>query len=209
MGQGVEIEDGCIVNTNPATGEILSRVKCTVPEEVDLLVERANEAQKFWLRTPYTERIALLKTGIEIIHTKSDTLTKWMIQEMGKPLTEAKEEMEDAIDKEKFMELLATSLKPQRFGTSTIVRDPFGVVAILSPWNFPVGTLFPYSLAKCCFRTLSLTFCFVSYTYIDFFPHPDEILLLALPALASGNTGTFRKLIELVHNSASILIFLK
>ena len=76
---------------------------------------------------------------------------------MGKPIGEAKEEMEFAVDKGEFMEILEKSLQPQSFGKSTVVRHPFGVVAIMSPWNFPV----------------------------------DEILLLALPSLASGNTGTY------------------
>ena len=76
---------------------------------------------------------------------------------MGKPIKEAKEEIEFACGKndDGYMQLLHDSLKPQTFGNSVIVRHSIGVVVILSPWNFPV----------------------------------DEILLLALPSLASGNTG--------------------
>lgn len=155
MGQGVLVEDGCIVNTNPATGEVISRVKCSLPDEVDQLVKSANEAQRLWVQRSCQERIQLLNSGLGAVKEQSAKLVEWMVREMGKPIAEAEEEMEYAWGKEEFMTILESSLQPQTFGTSTVVRDPFGVVAILSPWNFPV----------------------------------DEILLLALPALVSGNTG--------------------
>jgi acyl-CoA reductase-like NAD-dependent aldehyde dehydrogenase len=155
MGQGVVVDDGFIVNTNPATGEIISRVKCSLPEEVDHMVKIANEAQRLWVQKTCQERIQLLNTALTAVKEQSEKLVKWMVTEMGKPIIEAQEEMEGAVGKEEFMVILESSLQPQTFGTSTVVRDPLGVVVILSPWNYPV----------------------------------DEILLLALPALASGNTG--------------------
>jgi aldehyde dehydrogenase (NAD+) len=155
MGQGVVVDDGFIVNTNPATGEIISRVKCSLPEEVDHMVKIANEVQRLWVQKTCQERIQLLNTALAAVKEQSEKLVEWMVKEMGKPIIEAQEEMECAVGKEEFMVILESSLQPQTFGTSTVVRDPLGVVVILSPWNFPV----------------------------------DEILLLALPALASGNTG--------------------
>lgn len=156
MGQGVEIDNGYIINKNPATGETISKVKCSTPEEIDLAIQAANEAQESWALLTSSERIAHLKQGLEEVEKVSEKLVGWMIMEMGKPIGEAKDEMEGTVDKDDFLEILEEALEPQVHGTCTIVRDPFGVVAILSPWNFPV----------------------------------DEILLLALPALASGNTGT-------------------
>eukprot|EP00980_Cylindrotheca_fusiformis_P006484 scaffold1377_cov126-Cylindrotheca_fusiformis.AAC.29 len=171
MGQGVVIEDGFIVNTNPATGEVISRVKCSLPEEVDQLVEAANESQRLWVQKTCRERIELLNAGLEAVKKESRTLMEWMVKEMGKPITEAEEEMECAIGKEEFMAILESALQPQTFGRSTVVRDPFGVVAILSPWNFPV----------------------------------DEILLLALPALASGN-AVIVKPSEVVPETGACLV---
>jgi aldehyde dehydrogenase (NAD+) len=155
MGQGVVVDDGFIVNTNPATGEIISRVKCSLPEEVDHMVKIANEVQRLWVQKTCQERIQLLNTALAAVKEQSEKLVEWMVKEMGKPIIEAQEEMEGAVGKEEFMTILESSLQPQTFGASTVVRDPLGVVVILSPWNFPV----------------------------------DEVLLLALPALASGNTG--------------------
>ncbi|KAL3939213.1 MAG: hypothetical protein SGBAC_006026 [Bacillariaceae sp.] len=154
MGQGVEVDDGFIINTNPATGEVVSKVKCSTQEEIDCAIQVANEAQKAWALESSSDRIALLKKGLKVVGHQSEKLVEWMIMEMGKPVAEAEEEVQDTVEKDDFLAILEKSLEPQVFGSSTIVRDPFGVVTILSPWNYPV----------------------------------DEILLLALPALASGNT---------------------
>lgn len=159
MVQGVVIDDdGCIINSNPATGEVISKVKCTTSAEIATMITKANDVQQSKWAYDYTsqERIDLLKQGLKELAQVSDQLIELIVKEMGKPIGEAKEEMEWAVGKDEYMDLLSQALQPKTHGTSTIVRTPYGVVVILSPWNFPV----------------------------------DEILLLALPALASGNTGT-------------------
>jgi acyl-CoA reductase-like NAD-dependent aldehyde dehydrogenase len=156
MVQGVVVENGCLVNTNPATGEEISRVTSSTPEQVEEMIAKANAVQSNWAYEHTCEnRIELLKKGLQVIADVSDKLAESMVQEMGKPICEAEEEMECAVDKKEFFEILQQALEPKTHGSSTVVRSPFGVAAILSPWNFPV----------------------------------DEILLLALPSLASGNTG--------------------
>lgn len=154
MVQGVVIENGCIVDTNPATGEVIARVPCTTPEQVDEMVETAKTAQLQWSQKDAKDRMALLRKCLEALSTQSEKLASLMVQEMGKPLSEAQDEMEGAVEKEDFMDILEKAQEPQTFGTSIVIREALGVVVVLSPWNFPV----------------------------------DEILLLALPALAAGNT---------------------
>lgn len=171
MVQGVVVEDGCLMNTNPATGEVISKVKCSTAEEVGAMISLANTAQKSWAMTPLEERMELLRKGLKAAAAISDSLTEMMVKEMGKPITEAKEEVEFAVGKDEFMDLLADSLQPQQYGQSLIVRDPFGVVAIMSPWNFPA----------------------------------DEILLLALPSLASGNS-VIVKPSEVVPETGALLV---
>lgn len=156
MGQGVLVEDGCLVNTNPATGEVISRVPCTTLDNLKTIIALAKESQPAWaFRTTLDERMDKLQHALQQVKERSSDLEQLIVQEMGKPLAQAKEEMEFAVNKEQFLNLLKNSLQPQTFGNSTVVRHPLGVVVILSPWNFPV----------------------------------DEVLLLALPSLASGNTG--------------------
>mmetsp|Transcript_30956 Transcript_30956/g.74773 ORF Transcript_30956/g.74773 Transcript_30956/m.74773 type:complete len:466 (+) Transcript_30956:113-1510(+) len=156
MVQGVQIDsDGCLVNTNPATGEVISRVRCTTSAEIDEMVSVATTAlNKSWKSMSCEDRVSLLRDGLKALANVRDELATSMVSEMGKPIAEAREELDGATSKDEFMDILLDSIRPKKFGTSTVVRNPFGVVAIMSPWNFPV----------------------------------DEILLLALPSLASGNT---------------------
>lgn len=155
MVQGVPIEDGCIVNKNPATGEVLSKVPCTTLEQLDAAVQAAKAAQLAWSTTlDATQRVDLLRQGLAQLATKGNELAQWIVQEMGKPLAQAQAEVDGAVHKDEYLDLLVTALQPQQHGSSLVLRKPYGVVGILSPWNFPA----------------------------------DEILLLALPALGSGNT---------------------
>ncbi len=172
MAQGVLVEDGCLVNTNPATGEIISRVKCTTPEQLEQIIAKANHVQSEWVATSVEERIQFLREGIQAVAKVSDALVELIVNEMGKPIGEAKEEMDFAVGKDgAFLDLLLDSLQPRSYGKCQVVRDPFGVVAIMSPWNFPV----------------------------------DEILLLALPSLASGNT-VIVKPSEVVPETGALLV---
>lgn len=141
MGQGVEIEDGCIVNTNPATGEVISRVPCTPIEELDEKVALAKAAAPAWMAMEASERVALLKKGLEQLSTKTEELQQMITKEMGKPLTEAVEEVEEALDKDEFLDILEASLQPKTHGSSVVVRQALGVVAILSPWNYPADEI--------------------------------------------------------------------
>jgi acyl-CoA reductase-like NAD-dependent aldehyde dehydrogenase len=171
MVQGVIVEDGCLINTNPATGEIISRVPCTSSEEVHDMIQGSAKAQGEWILMSLEDRIELLRQGLKEIAKIADAFVSLIVKEMGKPVAEAREEMQWAVGKDPFLDLLYESLQPQMHGNCTIVRDPFGVVAIMSPWNFPV----------------------------------DEILLLALPSLASGNT-VIVKPSEVVPETGALLV---
>jgi succinate-semialdehyde dehydrogenase/glutarate-semialdehyde dehydrogenase len=154
MVQGVPIVDNCLVNKNPATGQVISKVPCTPKDELDAMIQRSVHAQVAWSQTPVETRVQLLRDGLQALSLQSTELAATIVSEMGKPLAEAVEEVGGAVDKQDFLDLLQTSLLPKQFGSCVVVRQALGVVAVLSPWNYPA----------------------------------DEILLLALPALASGNT---------------------
>jgi acyl-CoA reductase-like NAD-dependent aldehyde dehydrogenase len=157
MGQGVRVDDqdNSLVNVNPANGQVISHVPCTTAAAVDEALARATHAQLAWgSTTNVAQRVALLQHGLANLGERSNELARLVVHEMGKPLSQAVAEVEGAVHKEEYLQLLLQALEPQQHGTSIVVREPYGVVVILSPWNFPV----------------------------------DEILLLALPALASGNS---------------------
>ena len=128
---------------------------CTTSDKLDSLVSSAKQAQLSWSKHNPGDRIRLLKQGLKALADMKETLIPLIVQEMGKPLAEAREEVECALDRDEYFAVLQEALQPQKRGdTCLVVRQALGVVAVLSPWNFPA----------------------------------DEILLLVLPALASGNT---------------------
>lgn len=154
MVQGVSIVEKCIVNTNPATGQVISKVPCTSPDELDAMIQRSVQAQVAWSQNPVETRVQLLREGLQALSQHDTELAATIVSEMGKPLAQAVEEVDGAVHKLDFLDLLQTSCSPKQFGSCIVVRQALGVVAVLSPWNYPA----------------------------------DEILLLTLPALASGNT---------------------
>ena len=147
------------MDQNPATGEIIDRILCTTPDDLNDIVRRANDAQKEWSVLSLDERIELLKAGCEKLGEVVEELAVKTTEEMGKPLAEARDESNFSVDKAEFLELVRKANEDEVLGEdggaqSMVVRDPLGVVAVLSPWNFPSG----------------------------------EIMFLALPALAAGNS---------------------
>lgn len=143
MVQGVLIDDdNCLVNTNPATGEVISRVKCTTPEELGDIIETAKASQKEWRKKTLEDRIAIMKECVKDLAAESEPLIHLIVQEMGKPIAEAKEEVQYAVeDLDEYFDILLESIRPKSYGKSTVVRHPYGVVAIMSPWNFPLGEI--------------------------------------------------------------------
>lgn len=145
MVQGVAIDDEkCIVNTNPATGEIISRVKCTTMEEVDDMAKIASDALPGWaFQTTIEDRVNMIRKGIKAIgDNHSEKLSNMIVSEMGKPIAEAKEEVEYVVDKDEYLDLLIEALQPKKHGDKcTVVRHPIGVVVVLSPWNFPADEM--------------------------------------------------------------------
>lgn len=138
MVQGVEVDsEGCIVDTNPATGEVIARVKCTQPEDVPAMVARAHAAQPAWAATPLAERAALLKKACASLADRRDELIDTIVKEMGKVRGEATEEVDGAIGRTAYVDEIAAANAPVQIDNGLILRDAHGVVAVCSPWNFP------------------------------------------------------------------------
>ena len=133
MAQGVVIDDeNRLVNTNPATGEVISRVKCTTAEEIESMIDKSKTAQKEWRKKSVEERISILKDCVQELRKYSEELTQLIVQEMGKPIGEAKMEVHYAVeDTDEYFDVLLESIKPKKYGKNTVVRHPYGVVAIM------------------------------------------------------------------------------
>eukprot|EP00584_Thalassiosira_punctigera_P005834 CAMPEP_0172535412 /NCGR_PEP_ID=MMETSP1067-20121228/7433_1 /TAXON_ID=265564 ORGANISM="Thalassiosira punctigera, Strain Tpunct2005C2" /NCGR_SAMPLE_ID=MMETSP1067 /ASSEMBLY_ACC=CAM_ASM_000444 /LENGTH=473 /DNA_ID=CAMNT_0013320345 /DNA_START=27 /DNA_END=1448 /DNA_ORIENTATION=+ len=150
MVQGVDIVNGIIQNVDPSTGKLIADppIKVTTPSELADVIAKANAAQASWADLALAERIEYLRKGITACEPVADELAQSITREMGKVPAEAKEEVGDALGlKGEWLDMVAEANADVKLGDggeageSVIVRDPLGVVAVISPWNYPVGEI--------------------------------------------------------------------
>lgn len=133
--------------TNPATGEKLGTVPKAGTAETRRAIEAANAAWPAWRAKTAKERAAILRKWFELMMANQDDLGILMTAEQGKPLAEAKGEVAYAAS---FIEWFAEEGKriygdtiPQHGSDKRIVviKEPVGVVAAITPWNFPAAMI--------------------------------------------------------------------
>jgi acyl-CoA reductase-like NAD-dependent aldehyde dehydrogenase len=130
---------------NPANEELLAEIAQAENSDVEAAVNAATEAFKSWRLVPAPLRgESLFKIG-EILKQKKEELARLLTQDMGKVIAEARGDIQEAIDMAYFMggegrRLLGYTAPvemPNKFGMA--VRDPAGVVGLITPWNFPIA----------------------------------------------------------------------
>jgi acyl-CoA reductase-like NAD-dependent aldehyde dehydrogenase len=131
-------------DVDPATGETLARVPCTTDAQLDASVARARAAWPAWAGLSLEHRSALLLAGVEALGSRVDEVADLISREMGKPRGDALREVEGWVrHTPRVLEEVERALESQVLvgrGTETrLVRDPLGVVAAITPWNFPVS----------------------------------------------------------------------
>jgi aldehyde dehydrogenase (NAD+) len=152
-GQG----DKTFATVNPANEEILAQIHAAQVTDVDLAVQAAQKAFKSWRLTPAPLRGEVLFKVGDILKQKKEELARLLTQDMGKVISEARGDVQEAIDMAYYMagegrRLLGYTAPvemPSKFGMA--VRDPSGVVGIITPWNFPIAVpswkIFPALIA--------------------------------------------------------------
>ena len=132
---------------NPATGETLGTVPNMGATETRRAIEAAKNAWVTWRRKPAKERSALLRQWNDLIVANVDDLGKLMTAEQGKPLAEAKGEVLYAAS---FIEWFAEEAKrvygdtipsPWTDRRLVVIKEPVGVCAAITPWNFPAAMI--------------------------------------------------------------------
>src|SRR5579859_8023169 len=146
---------------NPATAEVLTRTPLSTKADVDAAVQAAAAAFPAWRRTPPGERIQYLFKLKNLFEAHLDELAKLITLENGKTFAEAKAEMRRAIENVEVacgipMMMQGYNLEDVTPGVDEMmVRQPLGVVAAITPFNFPLMVPFwflPYAIA--CGNTL-------------------------------------------------------
>ncbi|MCH2106861.1 MAG: aldehyde dehydrogenase family protein [Planctomycetes bacterium] len=133
-----------IQNLNPSTGELLAELPCATSEEVRDAVARARAAQPAWEALGMEERCRMLSGIADGLAERADELARLATQEMGKLYEDAKREVQGftsmvKTELEEVQEALATQTFKTKGNETQLVRMPHGVVAAITPWNFPVG----------------------------------------------------------------------
>src|SRR3989440_12691079 len=136
-------ERGTFENINPATGELIANVTKSTVADVDRAVDAARRALDGWRLYPAPKRGEILYRAGEIMLTRKDDLAREMTREMGKVLAEARGDVQEGIDmtyytagegRRQFGDVVPAEL-PNKWAMSA--RAPLGVVAAITPWNFP------------------------------------------------------------------------
>ena len=148
MAMEVQVAAHKVVSTNPATGEVLREFESASSAEVQEAVTRARDAQPGWQGTGVRKRLAIIKKFQQLLNERKQHVARVITSEAGKPLAEALlTEILVVLDAARFLleetygflrvqplphGNLATKLKSGR-----LIREPYGVIGIISPWNYP------------------------------------------------------------------------
>ncbi|OYD09066.1 NAD-dependent succinate-semialdehyde dehydrogenase [Paludifilum halophilum] len=132
---------------NPATGEVVGETADASEEDVKEAVEAAHRAFPEWSARPAKERAEVLHRVYESMLKHRDELAECMTLEQGKPLAEARGEVQYAADfiewyaeeaKRVYGETIPASASHKRIW---VLKQPVGVVAAITPWNFPAAMI--------------------------------------------------------------------
>lgn len=147
-GVWLDADSGQTINVNnPATGEILGTVPKMGAAETRRAIEAAEKALPAWRALTAKDRANKLRRWFELIIENQDDLARLMTLEQGKPLAEAKGEIVYAAS---FIEWFAEEAKRvygdvipghQPDKRLIVIKQPIGVTAAITPWNFPAATV--------------------------------------------------------------------
>ena len=129
---------------NPANEEVIGHASKATPADVDKALKSAAKGLEVWKKTPPWQRSYIIRKIADKMREKQDVLAKWMTLEVGKPFAEAKGEVGGAADifewnSEETKRIYGQTVESRFADTRVhVYYQPVGVVAALSPWNFPL-----------------------------------------------------------------------
>ncbi len=133
-----------VVVTDPATGEVLAELALPTAEELDAAVAAVRAVQPGWARTPAAERGAVLRSLAAAVRAHAEELAALQTSENGKPRAMSLGDVGAAAGTlEQYAELgplhRGRSLVGAWSATDLMVAEPYGVAAVVVPWNDPLG----------------------------------------------------------------------
>ncbi|MBZ9821891.1 aldehyde dehydrogenase family protein [Mesorhizobium sp. CA4] len=161
-GRHVDARDGrSIERASPGHGFVVSRYAQAGAAEVETAVQAAHRAFETgpWPRMKASERAAVLLKTADLIEARLEEIARLDALESGKPIAQARGEIGGAIDIWRYAASLARTLHGESYANlgdsmlGVVLREPIGVVSIITPWNFPfliVSQKLPFALAAGC-----------------------------------------------------------
>jgi succinate-semialdehyde dehydrogenase/glutarate-semialdehyde dehydrogenase len=148
MSVGTEIASRRIAVHNPATGDILREFECASPAGVNICVTRARAAQQDWRALPIKQRLEPIRKFQHLLNDRKSQIASTITAETGKPLAEALlTEVLVALDATRFLleetygflndETVPHGSVATKTKRGKLLREPHGVIGIISPWNYP------------------------------------------------------------------------
>ncbi|HZV76674.1 MAG TPA: NAD-dependent succinate-semialdehyde dehydrogenase [Candidatus Babeliales bacterium] len=133
---------GTIETTDPTTGRALERFELMDAGQIDAKLDAAADCAALWSRASFEERARVLRAVAVRLRAESDSLAAGAVREMGKPIVQARAEVEkcaSALDyfAEHGAAMLAAQPAPSSAKRSYVAFRPLGVLLAIMPWNFP------------------------------------------------------------------------
>ena len=145
-GQWQDAESGkTIAVHNPATGQEIGRVAHAGIADLDRALEAAQKGFEVWRDTPAIERAKTMRRAAALMRERADAIAAILTQEQGKPRAEARVEAMAAADiiewfADEGMRVYGRIVPSRNLAVrQMVVKDPVGVVAAFTPWNFPIN----------------------------------------------------------------------
>ena len=129
---------------NPATEEVIGKASKASPADVDKALKSAEKGFAIWKKFSPWDRAKIIRKIADLMRKKNNELAKWMTLETGKPLAESLAEVSGSADifewnAEETKRIYGQTVQSRFENTRVIINyEPVGVVAALSPWNFPL-----------------------------------------------------------------------
>jgi len=129
---------------NPSTEEVIGKVSKASPSDVDKALKSAEKGFAVWKKFSPWERAKIIRKIADLMRKKNNELAKWMTLETGKPMAESLAEVSGSADifewnAEETKRIYGQTVQSRFENTRVIINyEPVGVVAALSPWNFPL-----------------------------------------------------------------------
>ncbi|MCM2400943.1 aldehyde dehydrogenase family protein [Rhizobium sp. S153] len=128
---------------DPSTEEAYTQISVGSKADVDKAVAAAKTAFATFSLWPVAERLALLKKVLEVYNERFEDIAQAVSQEMGAPLSFAREAQAWAgrAHMESTIAALETYEFSEKRGSTTVVKEPIGVCALITPWNWPLNQI--------------------------------------------------------------------